>query len=82
MVTIFLIALAVLLVSGLFLIGKIAVTIGGVLIVIAVIKWLLSKVIKKNCDFIATIPMTGKINSLNASVSCAIVLSGIINNRK
>ena len=48
MVTIFLIALAVLLVSGLFLIGKIAVTIGGVLIVIAVIKWLLSKVIKKN----------------------------------
>jgi len=42
----------------------------------------MSKVIKKNCDFIATIPMTGKINSLNASVSCAIVLSGIINNRK
>ena len=42
----------------------------------------MSKVIKKNCDFIATIPMTGKINSLNASVSCAIVLSGIINSRK
>ena len=41
----------------------------------------MSKVVKNNCDFIATIPMTGKINSLNASVSCAIVLSGIINNR-
>ena len=41
----------------------------------------MSKIVKNNCDFIATIPMTGKINSLNASVSCAIVLSGIINNR-
>lgn len=42
----------------------------------------MSKVVKNNCDFIATIPMTGQINSLNASVSCAIVLSGIINNRR
>ena len=42
----------------------------------------MSKIVKNNCDFIATIPMTGKINSLNASVSCAIVLSGIINSRK
>ena len=41
----------------------------------------MSKIVKNNCDFIATIPMTGKINSLNASVSCAIILSGIINNR-
>jgi len=41
----------------------------------------MSKIIKNNCDFIATIPMTGKINSLNASVSCAIILSGIINSR-
>lgn len=41
----------------------------------------MSKIIKNNCDFIAKIPMTGKINSLNASVSCAIILSGIINNR-
>ena len=41
----------------------------------------MSKIVKNNCDFIATIPMKGQINSLNASVSCAIILSGIINNR-
>lgn len=38
----------------------------------------MSKIIKDNCDFIATIPMTGKINSLNASVSCGIILSHIV----
>lgn len=38
----------------------------------------ISKVILKSCDFIASIPMKGKINSLNASVSCGIVLSKII----
>jgi len=42
----------------------------------------MSKIIKNNCDFIATIPMTGKINSLNASVSCAIILSRIVSDRK
>ena len=41
----------------------------------------MSKVIKDNCDFIATIPMTSKINSLNASVSCAIILSQITGTR-
>lgn len=41
----------------------------------------MSKIIKDNCDFIATIPMTGKINSLNASVSCGIVLSQIVSSR-
>ena len=41
----------------------------------------MSKVIKDNCDYIATIPMTGKINSLNASVSCAIILSQITGTR-
>ena len=41
----------------------------------------MSNIVKNNCDFIATIPMTGKVNSLNASVSCAIILSGIINSR-
>ena len=42
----------------------------------------ISKTIKKSCDFIASIPMTGKINSLNASVSCAMFLGEIINKRK
>lgn len=41
----------------------------------------MSKIIKDNCDFIATIPMTGKINSLNASVSCGILLSEIVSKR-
>lgn len=38
----------------------------------------MSKVLKENVDFMAMIPMTGKINSLNASVSCGIVLSRIV----
>ena len=41
----------------------------------------MSKIIKDNCDFIATIPMTGKINSLNASVSCGILLANIVSSR-
>lgn len=38
----------------------------------------MSKVIKNNCDYIVTIPMQGKINSLNASVSCGIILSRMV----
>lgn len=41
----------------------------------------MSKIIKENCDFIATIPMTNKVNSLNASVSCGIILSEIFQGR-
>lgn len=42
----------------------------------------ISKVIKNNCDYMATIPMSGNINSLNASVSCGIVLSRIVSSRR
>ena len=42
----------------------------------------ISNIIRKNCDFIASIPMSGKINSLNASVSCGIVLSEIVLSRR
>ena len=42
----------------------------------------MSKIIKDNCDFIASIPMSGKVNSLNASVSCGIILSEIVKQRK
>lgn len=38
----------------------------------------MSKVVKDSCDFIASIKMTGKINSLNASVACGIILSRIV----
>ena len=41
----------------------------------------MSKLTKENCDFIASIPMSGKVNSLNASVSCGIVLSEIVSKR-
>ena len=41
----------------------------------------ISKIIRDNCDYIATIPMSGKINSLNASVSCGIILSYIVGDR-
>ena len=42
----------------------------------------MSKIVTDNCDYIATIPMEGKINSLNASVSLAIILSQIVNSRR
>lgn len=38
----------------------------------------MSKIVRDNCDYIAKIPMVGKINSLNASVSCGIVISRIV----
>lgn len=41
----------------------------------------ISKIVRDNCDFIASIPMSGKINSLNASVSCGIILSKIVSSR-
>ena len=34
--------------------------------------------VKNNCDFIARIPMNGKINSLNASVAAAIIIYEMI----
>lgn len=38
----------------------------------------ISDLVKKNCDEIIAIPMAGKINSLNASVATAIILSKIV----
>jgi len=37
----------------------------------------ISQKIKENCDFLVSIPMRGKINSLNASVAAGILLSHI-----
>lgn len=34
----------------------------------------ISKLVRKNCDYIVKIPMSGHVSCLNASVSCAIVL--------
>lgn len=42
----------------------------------------LSRLVKEKCDFLAHIPMVGKINSLNASVATAICISHITSTRK
>ena len=42
----------------------------------------ISKLVKENCDFIASIPMYGKINSLNASVAAGIFIYEAINARR
>ena len=34
----------------------------------------MGRLVKESCDFIASIPMRGKGNSLNASVSAAIII--------
>lgn len=34
----------------------------------------ISKLVKENCDFMASIPMNGKVNSLNASVAAALII--------
>ena len=40
-----------------------------------------SKLLLKNSDFIVKIPMVGHVNSLNASVACALFLAQIYNKR-
>lgn len=37
-----------------------------------------SKIVKDNADYIVTIPMSGKVNSLNASVSAGIIIAEIV----
>ena len=41
----------------------------------------MSKLVHDNCDFIASIPMKGKVNSLNASVATAIILFEAVKQR-
>lgn len=42
----------------------------------------MSKLTENNCDFIAAIPMNGKINSLNASVAAGIIIFEAIKQRR
>lgn len=42
----------------------------------------MSNLVRKTCDYIVSIPMKGKVNSLNASVASAIVISNVILNRR
>lgn len=41
----------------------------------------LSRLVRETCDFIMTIPMAGRVNSLNASVAAAILLYEIVRQR-
>ena len=41
----------------------------------------MSKLVSENCDFIASIPMKGEVNSLNASVATAIVVFEAVKQR-
>ena len=55
--------------------GKIAIVIGNEGVGI-------SRLVKENCDFIATIPMNGQVNSLNASVATGVILFEILRQRR
>lgn len=41
----------------------------------------LSRLTEENCDFVASIPMRGEVNSLNASVAAALVIYEAVRNR-
>ena len=42
----------------------------------------ISKLVKENCDFLVTIPISNKIDSLNASVAAALMMYEVVRNRK
>ena len=42
----------------------------------------MSRIVKDSCDFIAKIPMYGKVNSLNASVAAGIMIYEVIRQKK
>ena len=41
----------------------------------------ISRLVSENCDVRVKIPMVGKVNSLNVSVACAVLLYQVYNNR-
>ena len=42
----------------------------------------MSRLVKDSCDFVASIPMRGTVNSLNASVAAGIMIYEVVRNRK
>lgn len=42
----------------------------------------MSSLVQRSCDFVASIPMYGEINSLNASVAAGIMIYEVVRNRK
>lgn len=41
-----------------------------------------SELVKKNCDKVLTLPMFGKVNSLNASVACGVAVFEVLRQRR
>ena len=54
---------------------------GGVGIVIGSEGKGVSRIVAEKCDFLISIPMKGKINSLNASVAAGIIIYNVINKK-
>lgn len=42
----------------------------------------MSRLVRESCDFVASIPMRGTVNSLNASVAAGIMIYEVVRNRK
>ena len=42
----------------------------------------LSRLVREECDFLATLPMRGQINSLNASVAAGILMYEVLRQRR
>ncbi len=55
---------------------------GGVALVIGSEGFGLGRLVRENCDMILSLPMYGKINSLNASVSAGILMYEVVKHRK
>ena len=55
---------------------------GKVVLVIGSEGYGLKELVRKSCDFIASIPMKGKVNSLNASVAAGIMIYEVLKTRK
>ncbi len=41
----------------------------------------ISRLLKEKCDFLVSLPMRGKISSLNASVACAVIMYEVVRQR-
>ncbi|MFA6829194.1 MAG: 23S rRNA (guanosine(2251)-2'-O)-methyltransferase RlmB [Bacilli bacterium] len=55
---------------------------GKILLVVGSEGFGVSELVKKNSDFVASIPLPGKVKALNASIACAVFLSEINSNRR
>ncbi|MCH5204250.1 MAG: 23S rRNA (guanosine(2251)-2'-O)-methyltransferase RlmB [Oscillospiraceae bacterium] len=55
---------------------------GGTAIVVGSEGFGLSRLVRENCDVIVSLPMNGRVNSLNASVSAGILMYEIVKYRK